>query len=110
MSNPQLYRRFNLLRLSGILSPKPVGGFVVGVPTKDVRTFQTENPTVAIDGVLKLVSAEKFDEVRRRLQIPLGTDLGLYSRSIGLFKRRSHRNSPNVTVLDVPPFAPRVVR
>jgi len=25
--------------------------------------------------------------------------LGLYSRSIGLFKRRSYRNSPNVTVL-----------
>jgi hypothetical protein len=45
---------------------KPVGGFVVGVPTKDVRTFQTENPTVAIDGVfLKLVSAEELDELRR---------------------------------------------
>jgi hypothetical protein len=55
---------------------KPVGGFVVGVPTKDIRTFQTENPTVAIDGVfLKLVSAEELDEVRRRLQIPLGTNL-----------------------------------
>jgi len=76
MSNPHLYRRFNLLRLGGIPPAKPVGGFVVGVPTKDVRTFQTENPTVAIDGVfLKLVSAEEFDEVRRRLQIPLGTDL-----------------------------------
>ena len=76
MSNPHLYRRFNLLRLGGIPSPKPVGGFVIGVPTKDVRTFQTENPTVAIDGVfLKLVSAEELDEVRRRLQIPLGTDL-----------------------------------
>jgi hypothetical protein len=37
---------------------------------------EAENPTVAIDGVfLKLVSAEEFDEVRRRLQIPLGTDL-----------------------------------
>ena len=65
MSYPHLYRRFNLLRLGGIPPPKPVGGFVVGVPTKDVRTFQTENPTVAIDGVfLKLVSAEGFDEVR----------------------------------------------
>jgi hypothetical protein len=53
-----------------------VGGFVIGVPTKDVRIFQTENPTVAIDGVfLKLVSAEELDEIRRRLQIPLGTDL-----------------------------------
>ena len=59
MSNPHLYRRFNLLRLGRIPPPKPVGGFVVGVPTKDVRTFQTENPAVAIDGVfLKLVSAE----------------------------------------------------
>jgi hypothetical protein len=65
MNYPHLYRRFNLLRLGGIPPPKPVGGFVVGVPTKDVRTFQTENPTVAIDGVfLKLVSAEEFDEVR----------------------------------------------
>jgi len=76
MSNPHLYRRFNLLRLGGIPPPKPVGGFVVGVPTKDVRTFQTENPTVAIDGVFfKLVSAEELDEVRRRLQIPLGANL-----------------------------------
>ena len=76
MSNPHLYRRFNLLRLGGIPPPKQVGGFVVGVPTKDVRTFQTENPTIAIDGVFfKLVSAEELDEVRRRLQIPLGTDL-----------------------------------
>jgi len=56
MSNPHLYRRFNLLRLGGIPPTKPVGGFVVGVPTKDV-------------------SAEELDEVRRRLQIPLGTDL-----------------------------------
>ena len=139
------------MTIGGIPPAKPVGGFVVGLPTKDVRTFQTENPTVAIDGVfLKLVSAEEFDEVRRRLQIPLGTDLkyqqsisgkrgndkrkrdvrmaqreqvldraqrlqqafvngnlwkqarqrlGLYSRSIGLFKRRSYRNSPKVTVL-----------
>ena len=64
MSNPHLYRRFNLLRLGGIPPAKPVGGLVVGAPTKDVRTFQTENPTVAIDGVfLKLVSAEEFDEV-----------------------------------------------
>ncbi len=56
MNNPHLYRRFNLLRLGGIPPHKPVGGFVVGVPTKDVRTFQTENPTVAIDGVfLKLL-------------------------------------------------------
>ena len=63
MNNPHLYRRFNLLRLGGISPPKPVGGFVVGVPTKDVRTFQTENPTVAIDGAfLKLVSAEELDE------------------------------------------------
>ena len=76
MSNPHLYRRFNLLRPGGISPSKPVGGFVVGVPTKDVRTFQTENPTVAIDGVfLKLVSSEELDEVRHRLQIPLGTDL-----------------------------------
>jgi hypothetical protein len=76
MSNRHLYRRFDLLRLGGIPPTKPVGGFVVGVPTKDVRTFQTENPTVAIDGVFfKLVSAEELDEVRRRLQIPLGTDL-----------------------------------
>ena len=76
MSNPHLYRRFNLLRPGGISPPKSVGGFVVGVPTKDVRTFQTANPTVAIDGVfLKLVSADELDEVRRRLQIPLGTDL-----------------------------------
>jgi hypothetical protein len=60
MSNPHLYRRFNLLRLCGVPPPKPVGGFVVGVSTKDIRTFQTENPTVAIDGVfLKLVSAEE---------------------------------------------------
>src|ERR1700674_423626 len=76
MSNPHLYRRFNLLRLGGVPPPKPVGGFVVGVSTKDIRPFQTENPTVAIDGVfLKLVSAEELDEVRRRLQIPLGTNL-----------------------------------
>jgi hypothetical protein len=46
------------------------------VPTKNVRAFQTENPSVAVDGVfLKLVSVEELDEVRRRLQIPLGTDL-----------------------------------
>jgi len=65
MSNPHLYRRFNLLRLGGIPPPKPVGGFIVGVPTKDVRTFQTENPTVAIDGFfLKLVSAEEFNSFR----------------------------------------------
>jgi len=76
MSNPRLYRRFNLYCLGGIPPPKSVGGFVVGVPTKTVRGFQIENPTVAIDGVfLKLVSAEELDEVRRRLQIPLETDL-----------------------------------
>jgi hypothetical protein len=112
-------RFFRQLRTGGISPSKPVGGFVVGVPTKDVRTSQTENSTVAIDGVfLKLVSSEELDEVRHRLQIPLGTDLkyqqsryqansetmkgkatfewrngnkywielGLYSRSIGLFK------------------------
>jgi hypothetical protein len=56
MSNPRLCRRFNLLLLGAIPPPKPVGGFVVGVPTK-------------------LVSAKELDEVRRRLQIPLGTDL-----------------------------------
>lgn len=44
MSNPHLYRRFNLLRPGGISPSKPVGSFVVGVPTKEVRTFQTENP------------------------------------------------------------------
>ena len=76
MNNPHLYRRFHLLRLGGIPPPTPVGGFVVGVPTKDVRAFQTDNPTVTIDGVfLKLVSAEELDEVRRRLQIPLETNL-----------------------------------
>ena len=76
MSNPRLYRRFNLLLLGAIPPLKPVGGFVVGVPTRDVRAFQTANPTVAIDGVfLKLVSAEELDEVRRRLRISLGTDL-----------------------------------
>ena len=43
---------------------------------KTFEPFETENPTVAIDGVFfKLVSAEELDEVRRRLQIPLGTDL-----------------------------------
>src|SRR5271165_4284340 len=76
MSIRHPYRRFNLLGLVGFSQSNRVGGFVVGVPTKDVRTFQTENPTVAIDGVfLKLVSSEELDEVRRRLQIPLGTDL-----------------------------------
>jgi hypothetical protein len=79
MSNPRLYRRFNLLLLGAIPPPKPVGGFVVGVPTRDVRTFQTANPTVAIDGVfLKLVSAEELDEVRRRIiqQLSYKIELG----------------------------------
>jgi len=40
MSNPHLYRRFNLLRLCGVPPPKPVGGFVVGVSTKYI-TFVT---------------------------------------------------------------------
>jgi len=76
MSNSAPLSTFQPFAPGGIPPPKPVGGFVVGVPTKDVRTFQTENPTVAIDGVfLKLVSAEELDEVRRRLQIPLGADL-----------------------------------
>jgi hypothetical protein len=89
MSNPHLYRRFNLLRLGGIPPTKPVGGFVVGVPTKDVRTFQTENPTVAIDGVFfKLVSAEELDEVRRRLQIRWEQILNINSLDIRQTRKR----------------------